>query len=547
MRNEIQAGLPSWFDFDFVTATHYYHLVLTKAGAISKEEYRTARRKLAENDLFFLLTNVLNRHDLFKPWLYNRCRDVQRAPDGHLDLWAREHYKSTIITFGLTIFDIVRDPETTIGIFSHTKSIARDFVRQIKTEFEQNTLLNELWPEVFWLEPAREAPRWSIDGGIVVKRAENPKEATVEGHGLVDGQPTGRHFKKRVYDDVVTLESVNTAEQIQKTTHAWRMSDNLGSEGGSARYIGTRYHMFDTYSVMLEDEIAIPRMFPATENGQEWGKPVLLSDETLAKKRQNQGAYVFAAQMLLNPVADKAMGFRHEWLVLADTDELSAMNSLWRFIIVDPAGGKQRKNNDYTTFMVIGYGFDEKYRVLDMRRDRMTLSQRTDTLIALHRKWQPGLVAYEEYGMQSDIEHIKYVQKQLLYEFEIVTVGGSMSKSLRILRLIPYFENGFKSVEDGGDGIPKSRIIFPTTCNQLDHEGQMHDLVKSFIEHEYVAFPVLKHDDMIDCLARIVDLESKDLIRKPLANAPKAVSHRVEEGLRRMGNRREGNQSWTTV
>jgi hypothetical protein len=47
-------------------------------------------------------------------------------------------------------------------------------------------------------------------------RQSNPKEATVEAHGLVDGQPTGAHFRLRIYDDVVTLESVTTPEQVKK-------------------------------------------------------------------------------------------------------------------------------------------------------------------------------------------------------------------------------------------------------------------------------------------------------------------------------------------
>ena len=37
-----------------------------------------------------------------------------------------------------------------------------------------------------------------------------------EAHGLVDGQPTSRHFRLRVYNDVVVPESVYTPEQIQK-------------------------------------------------------------------------------------------------------------------------------------------------------------------------------------------------------------------------------------------------------------------------------------------------------------------------------------------
>ena len=211
----------------------------------------SAMRWLATADRYYLLVKLLGRTDAWHPWLYARCREVEAAPDGHLDLWAREHYKSTIITFAGIIQTILGDPEITVGIFSHTKPIAKAFLAQIKREFENNRLLQALFPEILYANPAGESPAWSLDGGIIVKRNSNSKEATVEAHGLVDGQPTSRHFKLRVYDDVVTLESVSTPEQIQKTTEAWSMSDNLGSLGGKVWHIGTRYSFADTYAHIM--------------------------------------------------------------------------------------------------------------------------------------------------------------------------------------------------------------------------------------------------------------------------------------------------------
>ena len=55
---------------------------------------------LALNDLFYLLTGLCGRRDMLHPWLFDRAREVEAAPDGFLDLWARGHYKSTIVTFG---------------------------------------------------------------------------------------------------------------------------------------------------------------------------------------------------------------------------------------------------------------------------------------------------------------------------------------------------------------------------------------------------------------------------------------------------------------
>lgn len=482
----------------------------------SNEAYReimaskntAAQRKLCKTDLFFLLTVALKRKDIDKDWLYERCREVQASPNGHLDLWAREHYKSTIITFGKSIQDILADPDhTLIGIFSHTRPIAKGFLEQIKRELETNQYLKDLFPDVLYQNPANESPKWSLDNGILVKRSTNPKEATVEAWGVVDGQPTGKHFTILLYDDMVTRESVTTPDQIKKVTDAWGLSLNLGAHGGKKRYIGTRYHFNDTYRTMMDRGSVIPRVKPATHNGKMDGEPVFLDKELLMEKRRDMGPYIFGTQMLQDPVADKSMGFRSEWLQYYE--KLGDVSKWNRYILIDPASAR-KSTSDYTVMMVIGLAPDGNYYLIEAIRDRLSLTQRAAKLFELHRKHKPKAVGYEQYGMQADIEHMKYEMEQQNYRFVITELGGSMAKEDRIKRLIPIFEQG--------------RMFLPKVHMFVDYQGQAVNFVQVFIDNEYLAFPVSVHDDMLDCMARILDQSFKATFPKSTPPPPKPQS-----------------------
>lgn len=710
-------------------------------------------RRLCLEDLFFLLLVGCKRTDMNRDWIYERVREVESAPDGYLDLWFRAGYKSSIITFGLTIQDILKDPEVTIGIFSHTRPISKAFGNQVKREFEGNQFLKDLFPDILYQEPHKESPKWSLDDGIIVKRKTNPKEATLESWGLVDSQPTSKHFKCMVYDDVVVRESVTTPEMILKTNEAFSISLNLGAENCRRRFIGTRYHSRDTYYYIIENKTAKPRIYPATDDGTFTGKPVLMSQKEFDDKVKDQGSYVSSCfigdtkilmgdwseksikdiksgesvvgysfpngkgnktrlvkstvlaiaskesivfkftfqsgrqvictrdhkfftgrrgkdvggtdghsayvklgmekfnlksaisiynpnkingnhdklaaawlsgifdgegsccnnvicihqshehnpevcgriedtlkilgfdyrisdreprivgkvkhksgriytirggrqeklrflnicrpargfkiinslyeygtrdiglssrdklinieelgnttvyniqtetgnyvadgyavkncQLLQNPLMDTAMGFKNEWL--------SYYNNLrkaekWNYYILVDAASDKKKTSDYTAIWVIGLGVDHNYYIVDGIRDRINLTERTEVLFCLVRKWQPILVGYEKYGMMSDIEHIKYVQEQEGYRFAIVELGGSMPKNDRIRRLVPLFE--------------QKRIYIPNRLLFINNEGKAIDLINEFLKDEYGSFPVSAHDDMLDCLSRIVD------------------------------------------
>lgn len=436
------------------------------------------------SDLFFLLVVGCRRLDLAHQWLLERCDEVQNEPDGCLDLWAREHYKSTIITFGLTLQEMLRNPELTIAIFSHTRPAAKGFLRQIKRELEANQALKEAFPEALWADPSKEAIGWSEDAGLVLKRKGNPKEATLEAWGIVDGQPIGKHYDLMIYDDVATADNSTTEEMRRNSLVAWELSLSLGKRGGRRRMIGTRYHYQDVYAEIIRRRAAKERRHAAEVDG----KAVFLTRAELDEKRKDMGPVTYAAQMLLDPKAGTGMGFQLGWVrYYADPHRQRGNN----FIIVDPAS-KKKKKSDYTAMWVVCLSDDQNIYVKDGLRDRLNLAERGRALIRLHREWRPLKVFYEEYAQQADIEGIQLMMDAEGYRFNIVPIGGNVAKDDRIGRLIPMFE--------------QKRIFLPHTLPRavLD-TGKVEDMVQVFLTEEYQAWPFAGHDDMLDALSRIAD------------------------------------------
>jgi predicted phage terminase large subunit-like protein len=161
-----------------------------------------------------------------------------------------------------------------------------------------------------------------------------------------------------------------------------------------------------------------------------------------------------------------------------------------KYILVDAASSK-KKGSDFTAMWVIGLGTDGNYYVLDMVRDRLSLTERAERLFDLHRRWKPRQVRYERYGLQADIEHLKTKMEADSYRFDITEVAGQTKKTDRIGRLIPIFEQG--------------KMWMPKTLHVTDYQKNSVDLVRAFVEEELLAFPVGIHDDMLDALARIAE------------------------------------------
>lgn len=437
-------------------------------------------RELAKKDLFFLCLYVLGMDYIDNDFAYNFCAEIDKKCFGRMWICAREHFKSTLLTFAHTIQCVLKNPNERIGIYSYNADTAEAFFKQIKTELETNELLKYYFDDIFYQNPKKESPLWTSED-LLVKRTVKSKEATIERSGLISGQRTGRHYTIGVYDDCVTLDSVKTADMIEQVIKTWQMSLNtLTSENAKYVVVGTYYHFDDLYCYIKKNKIMEVVEQPCLDDK---GQPVLLSQEAILQKKKSMGSAVFASQMMCDPKEARRDVFKREWMRTWGADNFNGLNI---YIFVDPAGDKGR-HRDYTAIWVIGYASDGNYMIIDLIRDKLSLKQRINTMFSLNRMYKPIMTFYEKVSMQADIDAILLAQEERNYRFNIFPVKATVAKDLRIQALAAPLESG--------------RMYFPPRCMHQNWEGRSEDMLQTFLEDEFDKYPFATHDDALDSLA----------------------------------------------
>lgn len=333
----------------------------------------------------------------------------------------------------------------------------------------------------------------------------------------VGGSVTGRRADLGIIDDPVKSREEADSETVREKVWEWYKSDfyNRLKPGASVVLIMTRWHEDDLAGRLLKDAeeggeqwtiLSLPMEAEADDPlGREIGEmlwPEWFTPDMVANAKRDPRNWLALYQQ--KPRAEAGGEFKREWLQTyrSNVDDVAKVCN--KYILVDAANQK-RKTSDYTSMWVVGLGQDQNFYVLDMIRDRLNLTERTDRLFALHRKWKPHGVRYEQYGLMADVQHIKDVQERDNYRFPITEVAGQTPKNDRIRRLIPSFE--------------ARRWYFPETLHKTDHLGRVRELVEDFIEQELLAFPVGVHDDQMDALARIAEPNLELSWPKPVAPA----------------------------
>lgn len=452
-------------------------------------------RGMCRADIFFLGYFAMDLAMLNHPWVVKRIYEAQDSHDGFLNLWSREHFKSTVLSFLLPIWIVLNDPERRILFLSYTRTQAQVFLFRVQQELQRNAMLKYAFSDLLWASPKLQAPKWGVDSGLLVRRKSNHPNPTFSAGGLIESLPTGGHFTDLVYDDVVTPEGVSSSEVREKILYQFRQSLNLASDvEGSAPskkwMSGTPYHFADLYASIVDEGIWDVRVHPATKDGTKDGEPVLWSKQHFMTKYASMGSYVGAAQLLMKPVAPENQKFKIEWLRYYEKLE----EEVRTYLFVDPANGKRadKSDPDYTVFVVISINSSYDRFLRDGARLKIELTDKWKWMKYFYTKWKLDGIYYEKIGHQSDTQYFKERSRieGLVLGDKIEPVGGIVSKFDRIMSLVPNFENG--------------QFYLPHAIHYKKGE-KVFNFVSEFIEKEYTQYPMSTHDDMLDAMARIND------------------------------------------
>ncbi|SAK62568.1 phage protein [Caballeronia temeraria] len=366
-------------------------------------------------------------------------------------------------------------------------------------------------------------PESQIDPSNSAKR---DFKTTASGHYLgvtIRGGGTGFPARCMLIDDPFKSRAEAESGTFREHVKDWYRSvvSTRLAEDSILIVMHTRWHEDDLAGWLLrehahEDWTVINLPAIAEEDdamGRRPGEPLVperFSAKALDQKRITVGSREWVALYQQRPAPKGGGVFRKDWLKFYEQKDL--MRAVWmmnRYLLIDPAR-TQKKTSDYTAIIVVGLHVDGNYYLIDAIYDRLTLKQRGETVIDMHRKWTPALTGYKRTGHEQDIEYLSEVQGRENYRFGVVALAESGSKEDRIKRLAPNFE--------------AEKWWFPRTMWKTGSDEQPRDLIAQFIDEEYAAFPAGRHDDFLDCLSGIKDIDARWPMGAPQRSRSKSKS-----------------------
>ena len=431
------------------------------------------------------------------------------------------HGKSDIVSRALPAFFFGR----TISCGLEPNAIQSGYGASLVEGFSskvQDIIRSEAYQRVFpevQIAKKASAAEWSVVG----------KQSTDYAMGL-GGSITGKGANLIIVDDYCkNREEAESKATRDKMWDSFKddLSTRFNAGGGIMVVCATRWHE-DDISGRIEKAMRTienyPQyeklIFPARKQGEDgWDIlfPELYDEGWYRTRRAELGPYSAGALLDCDPKQAGERFFRDEWRhIYVGEIPKEKVAGMRINIFIDGAKSKRAKS-DWTTMLVIGRGRDGNYYLLDGVHEKLNLQEKIEKLTGIVRKWggpsRVKITWWEQVGPMSDVEALRMSMTHEMYHFTVRELHHNTNKDFRIKKLAVPFSQGRiwtpsqivrTRLERGGAGEPDKPVVY--------------DFIADF-NAEYEAYTGfcedLEHDDIIDCLADIMDDEVLKSFKPP--------------------------------
>jgi len=318
----------------------------------------------------------------------------------------RSTYKSTICTHGGAAWDMLRDPNVRIGVFSSIYDRAHDFFAQTQRIFDSNEFFAWVFPE--YVPSTSDGNRWNDKEGVLPNRTRIFPEANIKPF-TAGGSTQGIHVDEALFDDIVGDAQLNadhgaTADmyRIKNWFKSSLRTLLISMEKSRVMLSATRYGIDDPYEdVMLEayeqlgywDEIG--SNYPLNPKG-EWKvyyRMAIERDESIfpesytvesLRKLAVSDPWTYQTQYLNNPIGLSSVEFagydvptfdleydsRLGWYIaIPNEDTYIKLNECDLVCSVDPAGVEKfvSVKTSRSVVCILARSKDDRYFLIDVK------------------------------------------------------------------------------------------------------------------------------------------------------------------------------------
>lgn len=235
---------------------------------VTDEELIATERDQYRESLYSFAKYCLGYSDLTEQTHWPMAEALQSTTKRKLICVPRGCFKSSLSTIAYPMWLLLHNPNLRILIDSELYSNSKNFLREIKAQYESNACFRKLFGDMW------KGSMWNEGEIIVGPRTKPLKEPTIACSGIGAGK-TSQHYDVIIADDLSSYQNTKNPDQAAKTVDHYRLYTSLLEPDGTIVVIGTRYSEIDIIGFVIENELEIKdgnieelkKVYGANKNG----------------------------------------------------------------------------------------------------------------------------------------------------------------------------------------------------------------------------------------------------------------------------------------